>query len=69
MLCFIRNSLQWLESLQQRARSLVDSGCSLEQARRRLLGREDYLYYFSMADFSQSHLLRGLLRDGADTVS
>lgn len=64
--------LQWLERLQQRARALVRGGCSLEQARRQLLGHEEYLYYFSMGDFSQTHLLRGLLRDaepGANPAS
>jgi hypothetical protein len=49
--------------LQIRARGLISSGRSLEQARRELLGREDFLYYFSWGDFSQSHLLRGLLHD------
>jgi hypothetical protein len=58
--------LQWLERLQQRARILVGGGHSLDRARRELLGREDFLYYFSMGDFSQMHLLRGLMRDSRD---
>jgi hypothetical protein len=49
--------------LQQRVRDLVRGGSSPEQARLLLLGREDFLYYFSMGDFSQMNLLRGLLRD------
>jgi hypothetical protein len=54
--------LQWLEGLQLRARALVGGGASVEHARRLLLGREDFLYYFSMGDFSRKNLLTGLLR-------
>jgi hypothetical protein len=59
-------ALQWLEGLQQRARALVGGGATVEQARLQLLGSRDFLYYFSMGDFSQMHLLRGLLGVGED---
>jgi hypothetical protein len=49
--------------LQQRARSLVRAGALPSQARRQLLGREDFLYYFSLGDFSRENLVRGLLQD------
>ncbi len=58
--------MQWLEGLQQRVRALVGGGATVEQARLQLLGSRDFLYYFSLGDFSQMHLLRGLLGEGVN---
>ncbi len=60
--------LQWLLGLQQRARALVGGGASVEHVRRLLLGREDFLYYFSMGDFSRKTLLAGLLKGASDSA-
>jgi len=51
------------EELGEQARELRDGGLSLEDIARRLLGREGLLVWFSLGDFSQKNLIRGLLTD------
>lgn len=36
---------------------------------RRILGREDFLYYFSLGDFSRFHTVQGLLQDAAASTA
>ena len=60
--------VQWLQRLQLRACALVGSGASFDQVRLLLLGREDFLYYFSMGDFSRKNLLNGLLKETIDAT-
>ena len=55
--------LEYLEDLRQKARSLHQEGAPLEVIVRRLLGREDFVSYFSGGHFSKKNLIVACLRD------
>lgn len=51
----------WWEDLGEKARELREQGLGIDEITRRLLGREGFLSWFSLGDFSQRNLIRGLL--------
>ena len=57
----LARKIQWWEELAGRARELRDQGVPVERIARRLLGREGFLTYASLGDFSKTNLIRGLL--------
>ncbi len=61
--------IAWWEGLAEEARALRDRGLPIRAIARRLLGREGFLFYASLGDFSKANLIRSLLRAGpAGTV-
>ncbi|MEO6191810.1 MAG: MBL fold metallo-hydrolase [Thermoanaerobaculia bacterium] len=60
----LARKIQWWEDLAGKARGLRDQGLPVEEIARRLLGREAFLTYASLGDFSKRNLIRGLLADG-----
>ncbi len=61
----LARKIGWWEDLEGKARELREQGLSVEEITKRLLGREGFLAWFSLGDFSQRNLIRGLLADPA----
>lgn len=61
----LTQAIEHLDRLEGQARSLQREGMSVGAIRRRLLGREPFLYWFSQGEFSKTNLIRGLLRGPA----
>lgn len=59
----IRRKIGWWQGLAEAARALRERGWPLRRITRRLLGREGFLYYASLGDFSKRNLVRSLLSD------
>jgi glyoxylase-like metal-dependent hydrolase (beta-lactamase superfamily II) len=60
----LRARLDWLEGLRARAgERYLQRGEPIREVSRALLGREDFLQYFSHGDFSRLNLTAGLLAD------
>jgi glyoxylase-like metal-dependent hydrolase (beta-lactamase superfamily II) len=57
----LARKVQWWEDLGGRARELAGRGLPLAVISRQLLGREGFLAYASLGDFSHRNLVRGLL--------
>jgi glyoxylase-like metal-dependent hydrolase (beta-lactamase superfamily II) len=57
--------IRWWEELGEKARDLREQGLGVDEITRRLLGREGFLAWFSLGDFSQRNLIRALL-DGVN---
>jgi glyoxylase-like metal-dependent hydrolase (beta-lactamase superfamily II) len=57
----LRRKIRFWEELAGQARELRERGLSVEEISRRLLGREPFLTWASLGDFSQRNLIRGLL--------
>jgi glyoxylase-like metal-dependent hydrolase (beta-lactamase superfamily II) len=53
--------IQWWEDLGGKARELRGQGLEAGEITRRLLGREGFLSWFSLGDFSHRNLIRALL--------
>lgn len=53
--------IRWWEELGGKARELRGQGLGTDEITRRLLGREGFLAWFSLGDFSQRNLVRALL--------
>lgn len=53
--------IRWWEELGEKARELRDQGLGVDAIARRLLGREGFLAWFSLGDFSHRNLIRALL--------
>lgn len=56
----LRGKIEWWERLAERVRELHREGESLRRITRRLLGREGFLFWFSLGDFSKKNLVRAL---------
>jgi len=56
----LRRKIRWWEDLAGSVRELRDRGLSLRAITRRLLGREGFLFAFSLGDFSKKNLVRAL---------
>jgi len=61
----LARKIGWWEDLGGKARELRDQGLAVDEITPRLLGREGFLPWFSLGDFSQRNLIRGLLADPA----
>lgn len=59
----LSRKIQWWEELGGQARELRERGLPVKVIARRLLGREGFLVWFSLGDFSQRNLIRGLLAE------
>jgi glyoxylase-like metal-dependent hydrolase (beta-lactamase superfamily II) len=57
----LARKIQWWEDLAGKARELQGQGLGGDAIARRLLGRETFLTYASLGDFSKRNLIRGLL--------
>lgn len=57
----IEAKIGWWEGLAAEARALRERGWSLRRITRRLLGREGFLFYAGLGDFSKKNLVRSLL--------
>lgn len=60
----LARKISWWEGLAADARTLRDEGLSVAAITRRLLGREEFLTYASLGDFSKRNLIRALLSEG-----
>lgn len=56
----LRRKIQWWEDLAGTVRDLRGKGLSLRAITHRLLGREGFLFAFSLGDFSKKNLVRAL---------
>ncbi|MEM7050505.1 MAG: MBL fold metallo-hydrolase [Acidobacteriota bacterium] len=64
----LQRKIDFWETLAQSAAELAAAGWSRRRIRRRLLGRESWLTWLSLGDFSKARLLRSLLRPpGSDS--
>jgi glyoxylase-like metal-dependent hydrolase (beta-lactamase superfamily II) len=59
----LERKIAWWEGLAGEARSLRERGLSIRGVTRALLGREGFLYYASLGDFSKRNLVEGLLAE------
>lgn len=59
-----REKLAYLQGLQEEALQLQGKGWAPRAITRRLLGREDIMYFSSGGEFSKILLIRGLLKAG-----
>lgn len=57
----LRRKIDYLESLAERTAPLAGKGLSARQITRRLVGREDLVFYVSRGQYSKIHLIRGCL--------
>lgn len=57
----LERKIQWWEDLAGRSRELRDRGLSADAIALRLLGREGFLAWISLGDFSHRNLIRSLL--------
>lgn len=57
----LTEAIDHLDRLEREARILQREGLPVGEIRRRLLGREPFLYWFSQGEFSKTNLVRGLL--------
>lgn len=59
----LKERLAWLLQLRESALRLKKQGLSPHNIRRKLVGREDLLYYLTMGHFSKQWLIDGLVKD------
>ncbi len=57
----LAGKIRWWEELGEKAQELQGRGLGIDEITRRLLGREGFLSWFSLGDFSQKNLIRKLL--------
>jgi len=59
----LEQRLHWLQDVQRSALSMRSAGMPVHKVTRKLLGRESFMYYLTLGDFSRANLVNGLLSD------
>ena len=63
----LTRKIEWLEEVIGRARELADRGLALDEIRKRVLGREGLIRYFSRGEYTKRNLIETVLRSRGAT--
>ncbi|WP_457557993.1 MBL fold metallo-hydrolase [Candidatus Harpocratesius sp.] len=61
----IRKKIAFMENLRQKVLELAEQGLSENQIQKKVLGRENYMYYMSSGDFSKKHDISRILHENS----